>query len=327
MDDVKLIWSIRDAKTSLTTLLQRGQIGDDLWERFLLAEKELESEIVEVVGEANTFEPGYGQRIFAHASDMVSHERWKEIYRDIPQLRAEERESTREPRRWTHHAFDDSRPASDASFDPVVLSRRATYRLWHPERPSPGPDVVLDAIFAESRPLEPAPCSRHLAGAARSSHACADNRAALFQRRHVGAAESRHDAFTGSAGDAREAGSRQDARCDARHCGGGSDSVGRLVGQGHGRVGTRVRDRLAGGNRRFAAARPCRRRRERPGGDTKENADDEEGQEEASGQGWTMKMREGCFACLSIVPGESGRINTAVPALSVTRNLAQHCVS
>lgn len=92
MDDVKLIWSIRDAKTSLTTLLQKGQIGDELWERFLLAEKELEGEIVEVVGEANTFEPGYGQRIFAHASDMVSHERWKEIYRDIPKQREAERE-------------------------------------------------------------------------------------------------------------------------------------------------------------------------------------------------------------------------------------------
>ncbi|GAA5967300.1 hypothetical protein JCM8115_006099 [Rhodotorula mucilaginosa] len=92
MDDVKLIWSIRDAKTSLTTLLQKGQIGDDLWERFLLAEKELEGEIVEVVGEANTFEPGYGQRIFAHASDMVSHERWKEIYRDIPKQREAEQQ-------------------------------------------------------------------------------------------------------------------------------------------------------------------------------------------------------------------------------------------
>lgn len=90
MDDVKLIWSIRDAKTSLTTLLQRGQIGDELWERFLLAEKELEGEIVEVVGEANTFEPGYGQRIFAMASEMVSHERWKEVYENIPKRRAEE---------------------------------------------------------------------------------------------------------------------------------------------------------------------------------------------------------------------------------------------
>ncbi|GAA6013187.1 hypothetical protein JCM11491_005209 [Sporobolomyces phaffii] len=90
MDDVKLIWSIRDAKASLTTLLQRGQIGDDLWERFLAAEKELEGEIVEVVGEANTFEPGYGQRIFAMASEMVSHERWKEVYENIAKRRAEE---------------------------------------------------------------------------------------------------------------------------------------------------------------------------------------------------------------------------------------------
>ncbi|GAA6062461.1 hypothetical protein JCM10212_005364 [Sporobolomyces blumeae] len=90
MDDVKLIWSIRDAKTSLTTLLQKGQIGDELWERFLAAEKELEAEIVEVVGEANTFEPGYGQRIFAMASEMVSHERWKEVYENIPKRREEE---------------------------------------------------------------------------------------------------------------------------------------------------------------------------------------------------------------------------------------------
>ncbi|BGP45828.1 Translocation protein S66 [Rhodotorula kratochvilovae] len=91
MDDVKLIWSIRDAKTSLTTLLGKGQIGDDLWERFLLAEKELEAEIVEVVGEANTFEPGYGQKIFNIASDMVSHERWKEVYRDINKRREAEK--------------------------------------------------------------------------------------------------------------------------------------------------------------------------------------------------------------------------------------------
>ncbi|GAA5958125.1 hypothetical protein JCM3765_002823 [Sporobolomyces pararoseus] len=90
MDDVKLIWSVRDSKASLTTLLQRGQIGDELWERFLAAEKELEAEIVEVVGEANTFEPGYGQRIFAMASEMVSHERWKEVYEGINKRRAEE---------------------------------------------------------------------------------------------------------------------------------------------------------------------------------------------------------------------------------------------
>ncbi|GAA5833914.1 hypothetical protein JCM11251_006009 [Rhodosporidiobolus azoricus] len=90
MDDVKLIWSVRDAKSSLTTLLGKGQIGDELWERFLAAEKELEAEILEVVGEANTFEPGYGGKIFNVASDMVSHERWKDVYRDIAKKREEE---------------------------------------------------------------------------------------------------------------------------------------------------------------------------------------------------------------------------------------------
>lgn len=83
MEDVKLIWSIRDAKTSLGVLHERGQIGDDLWERFTLAEKELEAEIVEVVGEANTFQEGYGNMIFGIASDMVNHEKWKDIYEGI----------------------------------------------------------------------------------------------------------------------------------------------------------------------------------------------------------------------------------------------------
>lgn len=87
MEDVRLIWQIRDAKAALTVLLQKGQVGDNLWERFLAAEKELELEIIEVVGEANTFLEGYGAQIFGIASDMVSHEKWKNIYLDIPKAR------------------------------------------------------------------------------------------------------------------------------------------------------------------------------------------------------------------------------------------------
>lgn len=91
MEDVRLIWSVRDSKQALQTLLQKGQVGDELWEQFLQAEKELEAEIVEVVGEANTFQEGYGQQIFAIASEMVSHERWKEIYEKIPEKREAEK--------------------------------------------------------------------------------------------------------------------------------------------------------------------------------------------------------------------------------------------
>ncbi|SCV69258.1 BQ2448_2278 [Microbotryum intermedium] len=87
MDDVKLIWSIRDSKQALQTLLTKGQIGDDLWERFQEAEKELEAEIVEVVQEANTFQEGYGQQIFGLASEMVGHEKFKEAYDRIAENR------------------------------------------------------------------------------------------------------------------------------------------------------------------------------------------------------------------------------------------------
>ncbi|SCZ97381.1 BZ3500_MvSof-1268-A1-R1_Chr4-2g07176 [Microbotryum saponariae] len=87
MDDVKLIWTIRDSKQALQTLLTKGQIGDDLWERFQEAEKELEAEIVEVVQEANTFQEGYGQQIFGLASEMVGHEKFKEAYDKIAENR------------------------------------------------------------------------------------------------------------------------------------------------------------------------------------------------------------------------------------------------
>lgn len=94
MEDVKQIWLIREQKQSLSLLITKGQVGDELWERFLRAEKELESEIVEVVGEANTLQEGYGGQIFGMASDMVAHEKWKEIYAKIPEARLVESTSS-----------------------------------------------------------------------------------------------------------------------------------------------------------------------------------------------------------------------------------------
>jgi len=148
MDDVKLIWSIRDAKTSLTTLLQRGQIGDELWERFLLAEKELEGEIVEVVGEANTFEPGYGQRIFAMASEMVSHERWKDVYENIPKRRAEESEFPPFPILSLYRLLTSNHP---------IARRQARFK--HSCSPRSRPFSLPHPIFPHSRTFEPSPSS------------------------------------------------------------------------------------------------------------------------------------------------------------------------
>ena len=50
-EDIRRIISIRAAKQALSTLLARGSVGDDLWQRFLRAEKEMEEELKDVVTE------------------------------------------------------------------------------------------------------------------------------------------------------------------------------------------------------------------------------------------------------------------------------------
>jgi len=51
VEDIHRIIQIRSAKQACSTLLQRGSVGDDLWQRFLRAEKEMEEELRDVVME------------------------------------------------------------------------------------------------------------------------------------------------------------------------------------------------------------------------------------------------------------------------------------
>lgn len=51
VEDIHRIIQVRSAKQSCSTLLQRGSVGDDLWQRFLRAEKEMEEELRDVVME------------------------------------------------------------------------------------------------------------------------------------------------------------------------------------------------------------------------------------------------------------------------------------
>ena len=50
-EDIRRILEIRAKKPALNQLLQRGSVGDDLWQRFLRAEKEVEAELRDVVEE------------------------------------------------------------------------------------------------------------------------------------------------------------------------------------------------------------------------------------------------------------------------------------
>ncbi|KAL8905315.1 MAG: hypothetical protein Q9207_002706 [Kuettlingeria erythrocarpa] len=69
-EDIKRILEVRNAKQALSNLLQRGSVGDDLWQRHQRAEKEIEAELRDVVEEANALQPNWGQTIFQSANEM-----------------------------------------------------------------------------------------------------------------------------------------------------------------------------------------------------------------------------------------------------------------
>ena len=87
--DVQRVLRIREDKPALQNLLQKGSIGDDLWNSLLNAEKELEVEITEVIAEANSFVDGWGQVIFPSANEMLANEKMRAVFERTPEIRAE----------------------------------------------------------------------------------------------------------------------------------------------------------------------------------------------------------------------------------------------
>lgn len=87
--DVKRVMRIREDKAALQNLLQKGCVGDDLYNSLLSAEKEMEAEIVEVITEANSFVEGWGQIIFPTANEIIANEKIRETFERTPQLKSE----------------------------------------------------------------------------------------------------------------------------------------------------------------------------------------------------------------------------------------------
>ena len=90
VEDIHRIVQVRSAKQACSTLLQRGSVGDDLWQRFERAEKEMEEELRDVVMEvsnnfiltlqasdnatqANALAPNWGQAIFQSANEIAAN--------------------------------------------------------------------------------------------------------------------------------------------------------------------------------------------------------------------------------------------------------------
>lgn len=67
VEDIHRIIQIRTAKQACSTLLQRGSVGDDLWQRFTRAEGEMEAELRDVVMEVRVPPPSSAWLDFCRA--------------------------------------------------------------------------------------------------------------------------------------------------------------------------------------------------------------------------------------------------------------------
>ncbi|KAF7713903.1 Uncharacterized protein PECH_006759 [Penicillium ucsense] len=90
-EDIRRVMTLRSQKQALGVLLQRGSVGDDLWQRFLRAEKEMEDEVRDVVSEANAYVPGWGQVIFQSANEMLNNDLYRARLKEHSEKAAEER--------------------------------------------------------------------------------------------------------------------------------------------------------------------------------------------------------------------------------------------
>ncbi|TFY81765.1 hypothetical protein EWM64_g2249 [Hericium alpestre] len=144
MTDVTRIMRIREDKPALQNLLQKGSIGDELWNSLLAAEKELEAEIMEVAAEANTFVDGWGQVIFATASEVLANEKARGVFEHLP-LARQKFEDTYAPKR-RKIAAPPATPAAPATPAPVktpLTPSTTTNGLAPP--PSAGAESVVSS--------------------------------------------------------------------------------------------------------------------------------------------------------------------------------------
>ncbi|KAG7452586.1 uncharacterized protein BT62DRAFT_1070337 [Guyanagaster necrorhizus] len=81
--DVYRVIRVREDKPALQNLLQKGSVGDDLWNSLLAAERELEGEVMEVVTEANSFLEGWGQMIFGTANEIIANDKIRATFEQI----------------------------------------------------------------------------------------------------------------------------------------------------------------------------------------------------------------------------------------------------
>ncbi|KAJ5180419.1 Pre protein translocase subunit Sec66-domain-containing protein [Penicillium capsulatum] len=148
-EDIRRVLTLRSQKQACAMLLQRGSVGDDLWQRFMRAEKEMEEEVKDVVSEANAYAPNWGQTIFQSANEMMNNDLYRRRIAEHQDKIAEEREWWDKKKTSIQEGFmkelneDESTPAATFKTPEAASS------------PAPAPTVQGsddDAVLVEAEP-------------------------------------------------------------------------------------------------------------------------------------------------------------------------------
>lgn len=140
-EDILRLREINTRKGPLNTLLQRGVVGDDVWQRFLRADKELEAELKDVLAEANALAPGWGENnlILQTANEIIVNRLTKAKIEEKRATLASEKEA------W-EKVKEASRLELEGEFEPKkeVVSASST-NASTPEKARPKAAAVTEA--------------------------------------------------------------------------------------------------------------------------------------------------------------------------------------
>lgn len=71
MVNIQRAWKLQEEKPSLAKLVGQGAVGEELWQKFLRAEEDLNAEFEFVQAEAEWIKKGWGQGIIPQANHML----------------------------------------------------------------------------------------------------------------------------------------------------------------------------------------------------------------------------------------------------------------
>lgn len=91
-EDIRKLLKLKNNKEILSTLHQRGSVGDNTWTKFTAQEKALELEINQIAVIANELKPGWANLLFQTATEITQNEGLRKRIADTEDMKKDYQE-------------------------------------------------------------------------------------------------------------------------------------------------------------------------------------------------------------------------------------------